>query len=94
MSGVTPPVRVRVVVTGRVQGVFFRDGCRTIARAEGVAGSVRTRADGAVEAELEGPPAAVERVVAWCRTGPPRARVDSVDVTAIEPAGDRTFRVR
>ena len=86
--------RVRVVVTGRVQGVWFRDSCRTEARANGVAGWVRNRADGAVEAEFEGPPAAVERMVAWCHDGPPRARVDDVDVAGVEPVGARGFRVR
>jgi acylphosphatase len=86
--------RVRVVVTGRVQGVWFRDSCREQARAEGVGGWVRNRSDGAVEAEFEGPEAAVDRVVAWCRSGPPRARVDHVDVTTIPTIGEETFRVR
>jgi acylphosphatase len=86
--------RVRVVVTGRVQGVWFRDSCREQARAEGVGGWVRNRIDGAVEAELEGPPAAVDRVVAWCRAGPPRARVEAVEVTKLAPTGERTFHVR
>ncbi|GIU87247.1 MAG: acylphosphatase [Acidimicrobiia bacterium] len=88
------PVRVRVVVTGRVQGVWFRDTCRERARREGVAGWVRNRPDGAVEAELEGPPAAVARLVEWCREGPPRARVDAVEVTDLPPRGERGFRVR
>jgi acylphosphatase len=91
MSGVA---RVRVVITGRVQGVWFRDSCREIARAEGVAGWVRNRGDGAVEAEFEGPPAAVDRVVVWCGEGPPRARVDHVETTAIEPIGAGGFQVR
>jgi acylphosphatase len=92
---VTPvdTVRVRAVVTGRVQGVWYRDACRNEARANGVAGFVRNRADGAVEAEFEGPPAAVERVIDWCRHGPPRARVEDVDVIAIPVTGDRRFRV-
>jgi len=85
--------RVRVVVTGRVQGVFFRDSCRSAARAERVAGSVRNRADGAVEVVFEGPAAAVDRMVEWCATGPPRAHVESVQVTAEEPAGEAGFRV-
>jgi len=88
------PVRVRVVVTGRVQGVFFRDSCRDRAQSERVAGWVRNRMDGAVEAEFEGPSAAVDRMIEWCRTGPPRARVEAVDVTRIEAAGERSFRVR
>jgi acylphosphatase len=91
MPGLT---RVRVVVTGRVQGVWFRDSCRTEARAAGVNGFVRNRNDGAVEAEFEGAPAAVERMVAWCRTGPPRARVDDVAVETIATTGAPGFRVR
>jgi acylphosphatase len=87
-------VRVRVAVTGLVQGVWFRDSCQREARALGVAGSVRNRADGAVEAEFEGPPAAVARMVAWCREGPPRARVEDVQVTDLEPIGERGFHVR
>ena len=91
MPGVT---RVRVVVTGRVQGVWFRDSCRSEARGNGVGGWVRNRSDGAVEAEFEGPTAAVERMVAWCREGPPRAHVEHVDVTPAAPVGDANFRIR
>ncbi len=91
MSGLT---RGRVVVTGRVQGVWFRDSCRTEARALGIAGWVRNRADGAVEGEFEGPAAAVDRLVDWCRTGPPRARVEAVDVTRATAVGDAGFRIR
>jgi acylphosphatase len=91
MPGLT---RVRVVVTGRVQGVWFRDSCRQQARAEGVAGWVRNRGDDAVEAEFEGPAAAVDRMVAWCRTGPPRARVDGVAVESVPPTGAPGFRIR
>ena len=94
MSEVISVIRVRVVVTGLVQGVWFRDSCRDQARAAGVRGFVRNRADGSVEAELEGPEAAVEWVVAWCRVGPPRARVDAVDVARIETLGEPGFRVR
>jgi len=87
-------IRVRVVVTGRVQGVWFRDSCQDEARALGVRGFVRNRADGAVEAEFEGPEAAVERMVAWCRGGPPRARVAAVDTERIATVGEPGFRVR
>ena len=87
-------VRVRVVVTGRVQGVWFRDSCRTEARALGVSGWVRNRGDGAVEAEFEGPEAAVDRMVEWCRSGPPRARVDDVARESIDLVGDAGFRIR
>jgi len=84
---------VRVVVSGRVQGVFFRDACRERARAEQVGGWVRNRADGSVEAEFEGSQPAVDRMVAWCRTGPPRARVDSVEVDGATATGDQRFRI-
>jgi acylphosphatase len=95
MSGVTPgSVRVHVVVTGRVQGVWFRDSCQREARALGVGGWVRNRMDGSVEAEFEGPSAAVERMVAWCREGPPRARVDDVAIETIAVIGDARFVVR
>lgn len=82
-----------MVVTGRVQGVWFRESCRREAVAVGVAGWVRNASDGTVEAVLEGPPAAVERVVQWCRSGPSGARVDAVDVSVESPAGERGFRV-
>jgi acylphosphatase len=88
------PVRRRVVVSGRVQGVFFRDSCRREAAALGVAGWVRNRADGRVEAVFEGDADAVERLVAWCRSGPSRADVDAVEVHEEAPAGERGFAVR
>lgn len=84
----------RLVVTGRVQGVFFRDSTRTQARTAGVAGWVHNRADGAVEMLLEGERDAVARVEAWVRDGgPPRAHVDAVEVTEVEPTGADAFRV-
>jgi acylphosphatase len=83
----TNSVRVRVVVRGRVQGVWFRDSCREQARALGVSGWVRNNSDGSVEGEFEGPPAAVDRLVDWCRSGPTRARVDAVDVESRRPLG-------
>ena len=90
-----PPttVRRRVLVSGRVQGVWFRDTCCEQARNLGVAGWVRNLADGRVEAHFEGPPAAVDRMVAWCHEGPTRARVDAVDVTARTPDGRAGFRI-
>lgn len=76
-----------VVVHGEVQGVFFRDSCRREAERLGVAGWVRNEPDGTVAAHLEGPPAAVEELVRWCHDGPPRARVERVDVVEAEPKG-------
>lgn len=87
-------VRRRVVVRGRVQGVFFRDSMRERARAHGVAGWVRNRADGAVEAVLEGPKDAVERVLRFAETGPPRAEVTDVQVTEEDPEGLTGFEIR
>lgn len=87
-------MRRRVVVRGRVQGVWYRDSCRQVALEAGVSGWVRNRMDGAVEAVLEGPKAAVERVVAWMHEGPPRAQVAAVEVAHEAPRGERGFRVR
>ena len=81
------------MVSGRVQGVFFRDACRHEAAAAGVRGWVRNRGDGQVEAVFEGPPPGVERMVAWCHAGPPRALVTAVRVTEEEPVGEAGFRV-
>lgn len=78
---------------GRVQGVWFRDSCRREAGAAGVGGWVRNAPDGSVEAAFEGPPEAVDRLVAWCHGGPPGARVDAVDVSSEAPRGDTGFRV-
>jgi acylphosphatase len=83
-----------VVVSGLVQGVFFRDTCRREARAAGVAGWVRNRGDGTVEAVFEGPPDAVDRLVGWARVGPPDAVVGTVEVHDEPPAGERGFAIR
>ena len=87
-------VRRRVVVQGRVQGVFFRDSLRERARAAGVAGWVSNRSDGAVEAVVEGREDDVGRVVAFAREGPPRAEVTGVEVSDEAPEGLSGFAVR
>ena len=87
-------IRRRVEVEGRVQGVFFRDSCRREASDAGVAGWARNLPDGRVEAVFEGPPDAVERLVDWCRHGPPRATVTGIRVHVEEPTGEHGFRVR
>jgi acylphosphatase len=86
--------RRRVVVTGRVQGVFFRDSCSERAESVGVAGWVRNRPDGAVEACFEGDDDAVAGLVEWCRSGPRAADVDDVAVAEEEPEGLSRFEVR
>jgi acylphosphatase len=86
-------VRRRVVVHGRVQGVFFRDSTRRQADSLGVAGWVRNRPDGTVEAVFEGEPDAVERMMGWARRGPRGADVTRVDETDEPPEGLRGFDV-
>ena len=87
-------VRRCVVVSGRVQGVFFRDSLRREAAAAGVGGWVRNLDSGDVEACFEGEPDAVERLIAWSRQGPSRAVVTGVTVRDEEPVGERAFRVQ
>lgn len=88
------PVRRRVSVSGRVQGVFYRAWTQARAEAAGVAGWVRNLPDGRVEAVLEGEPAAVQRLLDAMHHGPPRARVEQVDVRDEPPTGETGFRVR
>ena len=87
-------VRTRVVVSGRVQGVFFRDSTRREALRRGVAGWVCNRGDGAVEAVFEGASGDVAALVAFCSDGPRGAVVDSVTTSDEEPAGLTGFEVR
>jgi acylphosphatase len=84
---------VDVTVTGLVQGVFFRAEAQQEAHRLGVAGWARNEPDGSVAAHFEGDAGAVEAMVAWCREGPRRARVEGVDVRDAEPAGARGFDV-
>jgi len=87
-------VRKRVVVQGRVQGVWFRAATEQQARARGLAGWVRNRADGSVEAVFEGARDAVEALLAFCRRGPPAAQVERVEVVDEPPEGLDDFAVR
>lgn len=73
-------VRAHLVIEGIVQGVFFRASMVEIAQGHGIYGWTKNNPDGTVEAVLEGDEASVKRVIEWSRTGPPRARVDRVDV--------------
>jgi acylphosphatase len=87
-------VRRRLLVSGFVQGVFFRDTAQRQARILGVGGHVRNLHDGRVELMVEGEAAAVEEMTAWARRGPSRAEVTSVDVEELPPTGARGFVVR
>jgi acylphosphatase len=84
----------RVLVHGRVQGVGFRVSVARRAEQRGVAGWVRNRPDGAVEAVFEGEPDAVASLVEYCRDGPRGASVERVDVTDEDPEGSASFEVR
>jgi acylphosphatase len=90
----TDVVRRRVILTGRVQGVFFRASVKEAAENEGVAGWAANRPDGSVEVVLEGPAAAVESVLGYSRTGPVNARVDSAKVSEEDPEGLSGFQTR
>ncbi len=84
-------IRVRIVVTGRVQGVFFRAGARDEARRLGIGGFARNEPDGSVLIEAEGSPLAVERFQDWCGAGPPRAEVRHLKVGRIAVTGEHEF---
>lgn len=83
-----------MVVRGVVQGVGYRWACVREAERLGVSGWVRNLADGGVELAAEGPPDAVDAMVAWARRGPSAARVRSLDVVEESPEGARGFVVR
>jgi acylphosphatase len=87
-------VRYRVLISGRVQGVYFRDSCRTMAERHGVSGWVRNLPDGNVEAVFEGPAEEVGRLVEWSRHGPPSAVVRDVAPQAEPPEGLSGFQIR
>lgn len=87
-------VRAHILISGRVQGVFFRSTTRHIALSFGVKGWVRNLPDGRLEAVFEGEKDAVEKTIDFCRTGPPGAHIDSVDVKWEEPKGEDEFEVR
>jgi acylphosphatase len=77
----TEMARAHVLISGRVQGVGFRYDTRRVAQGLAVRGWVRNRADGTVEAVIEGEPERVEQMVAWCRGGSALSRVDAVEVS-------------
>mgnify|MGYP000275958115 CR=1 FL=1 len=89
-TGKDPGERVaaRVVIDGRVQGVFYRASMQSEAARQGVRGWVRNQADGTVAAHVEGRREAVEATLTWCWQGPAASRVTQVDVTWGYPEGD------
>jgi acylphosphatase len=87
-------VRYHVLISGRVQGVFFRDTCREMAERLGVRGWVRNLPDGNVEAVFEGADGEVGRLMEWSRHGPPHAVVEDVRVQSEPPEGISGFQIR
>jgi acylphosphatase len=86
-------IRRRVIVSGHVQGVFFRDTVSGEARARGVNGSIANLDDGRVEAVFEGEPEDVEALIELCGRGPERADVEELEVLEEEFEGLEGFRV-
>ncbi len=84
---------VRVKIRGIVHGVSFRANMAQIASDLGVRGWVRNLPDGSVEAFLEGDERNLKRILDWAKLGPPRARLDRVDVEPVEPRNHRDFRI-
>lgn len=88
-------IRVHVFIRGHVQGVFYRASTQRQANSLALRGWVRNLPDGGVEAVFEGEQATVERMLAWCRVGPPNAYVTDVDVRYVPATGEFTgFAVR
>jgi len=94
MPGPARNIRTRIVISGRVQGVYFRASARDAARMYGLAGWVRNRRDGAVEALVEGEEAAVRAFTRWCHSGPSGAYVTDVQLISEPYTGEfKDFRV-
>jgi len=84
---------VRVRIRGIVHGVSFRSSMARLASELGVRGWVRNLPDGSVEAFLEGDERKVRKMLDWAKQGPPRARVDRLDVQSALPRNHRDFRI-
>jgi acylphosphatase len=80
-----------LIVTGRVQGVGYRDALRDAARERNVTGWVRNRRDGSVEALVQGAPEAVDAIIAWARRGPSMARVTDLRINPPPAEHDRPY---
>ena len=96
INHVSTPASIRreVFVSGRVQGVFFRQSCKRVALDNHVSGSAENLPDGRVHVILEGTPQNVARVLEWCQTGPPAARVENVEIIEVAPRGMSGFMTR
>lgn len=84
---------LKIYITGKVQGVWYRASTRNKAKELGLSGMVRNESDGSVYAEVEGPANLVDQLVAWCHEGPPHARVESVRVEEMDRQGRSGFSI-
>jgi acylphosphatase len=85
---------VKLTVRGKVQGVYFRASAKDKADELKIKGFVRNEPDSSVYIEAEGNDDAVQKLVSWCHTGPPRARVEKVEIKEGEVAGFENFEIR
>ena len=91
----TDNIQIKLVITGRVQGVFFRAETKKTADRLGINGYVKNLSDGSVEAVIKGDPASVSQMIEWCRTGPAISKVQSVKTEEISSVSNfNTFDVR
>ena len=91
----TDNIQIKLVITGRVQGVFFRAETKKAADRLGISGYVKNLSDGSVEAVIKGDQASVSQMIAWCRKGPAISKVQSVKMEEISSVSDfNTFDVR
>lgn len=86
--------RAHVFISGEVQGVFFRSSTRNQANLLGVSGWVKNTPDNRLEAVFEGDSDLVEKMLDFCREGPPGAHVDNVDVKMEKPMGEKGFEIK
>lgn len=84
---------LKIYITGKVQGVWYRASTRNKAKELGLCGMVRNESDGSVYAEVEGPVEGVDQLVVWCKEGPPHARVDSVRIEEMDWQGREGFSI-
>ena len=90
----SPIIARKAIVSGLVQGVYFRQSCKDVAQQHGVFGSATNLPNGNVEVFLEGEEAAVARVLEWCQRGPDAGRVDAVEISEEKPQGATGFDVQ
>jgi acylphosphatase len=86
--------RYAITVTGKVQGVFFRDTARRVATELGLVGFARNEPDGSVYIEVEGEESALKQFLAWCHTGPSAAKIENLTHSIKEPTAHTGFTIQ